>query len=231
MGKRYMRQIELEKFGKAGQRNLESSHILLIGAGGVASSILPLLVAAGVGKISIFDADKVSTGNLHRQTIFRECDVGKPKAKAAKANLKKLNSKLEIAACEQFFGEDQTSIKALKSADLCIDASDSFKSRMAVSKLCKEFKVPEILAAAQGYVSQVTVLAGDFYLDSILQDKGASAERAKKLPIFPPSAHLSGVMAAGYALKKIAAAEPFEAGLFMSFDFERLKFFELNLGA
>lgn len=231
MGKRYMRQIELEKFGKAGQRNLASSHILVLGAGGVASSILPLLVAAGVGKISIFDADKVSLGNLHRQSLYCESDISKPKVAAAKKRLKKLNSKVEIAAYERFFGADKVSLKALKSANVCIDASDSFKSRLAVSRLCKEFKVPEILAAAQGYVSQVTVLAGDVYLDAILKDAEAEGEKAKKLPIFPPSAHLSGVMAAGYALKKIAAAEPFEAGLFMSFDFERLKFFELNLGA
>ena len=231
MSGRYMRQIELENFGKAGQKNLASSHILVIGAGGVASSILPLLVSAGVGKISIFDADKVSRGNLHRQSLYKEGDIGKAKVSAAKAKLKKLNSEVEIAAYRQFFDEDKNSLKVLKSANVCIDASDSFKSRLKISKLCKEFGIPEILAAAQGYVSQVSILAGEVYLDAILKDAEAEGEKAKKLPIFPPSAHLSGVMAAGYALKKIASAEDFEAGLFMSFDFERLKFFELNLGA
>ena len=230
MPSRYARQIELEKFGKIGQKRLKNAHILLVGAGGVASSTLELLIAAGVGKISIFDADKVSLGNLHRQTIFRERDIGKPKSKTARANLKNLNSKVEIEAYEQYFGRDKTSLKVLKQASVCIDASDSFKSRLTVSDLCKNFRIPEVLAAAQAYVSQVTILAGSTYLDSIIKDDSAKSEAAKKLPIFPPSAHLSGVMAAGYALKKIAAAECFDAGLFMSFDFESLKFFELKLG-
>lgn len=226
---RYLRQIKLENFNELGQKNLFNSHILLVGAGGVASGLLPLLVSSGIGKISIFDADKVSLTNLHRQTLFKESQIGKSKSESAKLNFKALNSDVKIESYEQFFDYDEVSINALKSANLCIDASDSFKSRLLVSKLCKQNKIPEIMAAAQGYVSQVTVFADNFYLDNMLCDKNAQNEKAQGLPIFPPSAHLSGVIAAAYSIKKLARAETFEAGKFMSFNFETFKYYSTKL--
>lgn len=228
MFERYARQIALEDFGQNGQKNLQAAHILLIGAGGVASAILPLLVSAGVGKISIFDADKVSLTNLQRQTLFRQSQIGLAKAQCAKENFEDLNCDVKIEAYNQLFKDDLTSQNVLQNSTLCIDACDSFLSRTLVSKMCKKFGAVQIMAAAQGYVSQISVFAKGFYLDKILADESAEKEGAKGLAIFPPSAHLSGVLAAGYALEKIAQNSEFEAGLFMSFDFKTQKFFKTN---
>ena len=52
---RYNRQVILPEVGEEGQLKLQKSKVLIIGAGGLASAILPYLVAAGVGEIGIVD--------------------------------------------------------------------------------------------------------------------------------------------------------------------------------
>ncbi|MEQ1737542.1 MAG: ThiF family adenylyltransferase, partial [Rhodoglobus sp.] len=80
MDARYSRQEALPGFGAAAQARLTTARVLVIGAGGLGSSVIPALAGAGVGEISIVDDDRVELGNLHRQHIHTMADVGNPKA-------------------------------------------------------------------------------------------------------------------------------------------------------
>jgi len=88
---RYARQLMLPEFGIEAQEKLRRSHVLLVGAGGLGSTIAPLLCAAGLGKLTLVDADKVSESNLQRQILYRTSQIGQPKAECARKSLQNLN--------------------------------------------------------------------------------------------------------------------------------------------
>ena len=72
---RYSRQIILKKIGASGQKKLNESNVLIVGAGGLGSPIAIYLAAMGIGKIGIIDKDKVEISNLTRQIIFSTSDI------------------------------------------------------------------------------------------------------------------------------------------------------------
>ena len=88
---RYARQMQVPGVGAIGQARLTAAHVLIIGAGGLGCTVIPVLAAAGVGHLTIMDPDQVEMSNLHRQTLYRAADVGEPKAVAAAARATALN--------------------------------------------------------------------------------------------------------------------------------------------
>jgi len=77
---RYARQIVLANIGLEGQLKLKQSKVYVIGAGGLGSSLLLYLAAAGFAEIIIIDGDHVQLNNLQRQIIFNQTNIGANKA-------------------------------------------------------------------------------------------------------------------------------------------------------
>ena len=229
---RYARHAALDGFGKSGHENLAASAVAVVGAGGVGGAALQLLASSGVGRIFIVDKDSVSLSNLGRQTLYAEAELGLPKASCAASRLSDINPNIEIFAVDaDLFGGDCGARKAVLSADMVVDATDSFASRLGVAQICAQASLRVVVAAAQGYVAQNTLCAEGFYFDSLLANpRACEAEKSDAVAVFAPAAHAAGVMAAGEVIRALVSGfASYKAGLFYSLDMRRMSFFKADL--
>lgn len=144
---RYSRQLMLPDFGEAAQLKLKQAKVLLIGCGGLGNAASQYLVSSGIGQLTLVDGDKVELSNLQRQVLFRDADKGFNKAKMAARQLKQLNPHVQITAVEQHFSTDNAN-ELLAKADWVLDCTDNFNSRKLINKLCQQYQISLLSAAA-----------------------------------------------------------------------------------
>lgn len=151
---RYARQEILPEIGAAGQARLALARVLVVGAGGLGSALLPLLAGAGVGQLTLVDPDRVEANNLHRQTLYRMADIAEAKAVAAARALVALNPDCRVVPRVARL-DPQLARSLVPDADVVVDAADSFAVTYALSDLCLAAGKPMISASVmgrQGYV-------------------------------------------------------------------------------
>lgn len=156
---RYARHIVLPHVGAAGQLAFKHGRVLIIGAGGIGSAVIPALAAAGVGMLRIVDDDTVSLSNLQRQTLFSTGDIGRRKVDVAAERMAALNPHVTVEPVAERV--DAGNLPTLLSAvDLVIDGSDNFATRLAVSDAATVARVPLVSAAIAQFQGQVGTFRG-----------------------------------------------------------------------
>lgn len=156
---RFARQIVVPEVGGAGQVALIDAHVAIVGLGGIGSPALQYLAGAGVGRLTLIDDGKVEASNLQRQTIFSERDVGHGKAVAARRWLANFDGKLEVALDDRRI-DAANAADAIAGADLVLDGTDNFATRLAVSDACVASGIPLLSAAVGRFQGQVGAFAG-----------------------------------------------------------------------
>jgi molybdopterin/thiamine biosynthesis adenylyltransferase len=156
---RFARHIVLPELGGAGQVALAGAHVVLVGLGGIGSPALQYLAAAGIGRLTLIDDDKVDASNLQRQTIYTERDIGHGKAVSARRWLANFDATLEVALHDGRIAPDNAPA-LLAGADLVLDGTDNFATRLAVSDACVAASVPLLSAAVGRFQGQVGAFAG-----------------------------------------------------------------------
>nr|YP_009297139.1 molybdopterin biosynthesis protein [Porphyridium sordidum]AOM66482.1 molybdopterin biosynthesis protein [Porphyridium sordidum] len=154
---KYIRHLNLPLIKIQGQQRILSSRILFIGAGGLASSSLLYLAAAGVGTIGIIDDDVVDISNLQRQVIHDENSIGMLKAKSAREVINKLNKncKVIIYLCKL---NSDNALKIMKNYNLIIDCTDNIKTRNIIDNGCSILNLPYVYGAISQFVGHISVL-------------------------------------------------------------------------
>ena len=151
---RYARHIVLPQVGGVGQRRLKAASVAIIGAGGIGSAAIPALAGAGVGKLTIIDDGEVERSNLQRQPLFRDDEIGKPKARLAADFAHALNPNVDSVPVQQRL--DSANVERLIGGhDVILDGSDNFATRLTVSDACVGLGIPLVSAAAVQFQGQV----------------------------------------------------------------------------
>ncbi|SNY99289.1 HesA/MoeB/ThiF family protein [Halomonas sp. hl-4] len=153
---RYSRQIMLPEVDIGGQQRLIDSHALIIGAGGLGSPAALYLAAAGVGHITLVDADSVELSNLQRQIAHQQTSLGQNKAASAKASMQALNPQCRVSAVADHADGKQLE-RLAATADVVLDCTDRFSSRYAINAATQKAKVPLVSGAAIRFSGQLAV--------------------------------------------------------------------------
>lgn len=124
----FRRQIQLNEVGEAGQQKLLSSHVIVVGAGGLGCLVLSQLASCGIGRITMVDFDNVETHNLHRQPLYGPTDVGRPKAEAAAQFLQERYPHCHFEPINSMFDALLAS-ELVPDADLLLDCTDNLPVR------------------------------------------------------------------------------------------------------
>lgn len=154
--KRYSRQLVFAKWGVKSQLRIRATKILVVGAGGLGSGIIPQLAGAGFGCIGIVDNDVVDVSNLHRQTIHPTCNVGINKAVSAALRVREQNPLVKVIPYP--FTIDQHNVLSfVRAYDLVVDATDNVVARYLLSDACVLCDKPLVSAGAIRLDGQLTV--------------------------------------------------------------------------
>uniref|UniRef100_A0A7S3DSI5 Adenylyltransferase and sulfurtransferase MOCS3 homolog n=1 Tax=Entomoneis paludosa TaxID=265537 RepID=A0A7S3DSI5_9STRA len=154
---RYSRQMILSNgFGVHGQLSLLSSSVLIIGAGGIGSTVILYLAASGIGRMGIVDFDVVEVSNLHRQVIHTTQRVGWNKAVSACYSVQQLNPSANCLAYNEEVTHENVE-RLVSSYDCIVDCSDNPRTRYLINDACVLVGKPLVSGSAVGTEGQLTV--------------------------------------------------------------------------
>ena len=153
---RYQRHLCIPDFGEKGQIKLKKSAVLVVGAGGLGSTILLYLAAAGIGKIGIVDSDSVELSNLQRQVLHDSDHIGVLKTKSACSRLHALNPNISVVPYPQRF-QDDTAEEIMRDYSMVLDGTDNFETRFLINDQCVKNGKTYIYGAINQFHGQVSV--------------------------------------------------------------------------
>ncbi|MEW6168886.1 MAG: HesA/MoeB/ThiF family protein [Pseudomonadota bacterium] len=225
---RYGRQLVLPEVGVNGQALLRDSAVLIVGLGGLGSAASQYLAGAGIGRLCLADRDRVEPSNLHRQTLYRQADVGRAKTEAAAAQLRALNPDTRI---ETF--DAATWPAAVAEVDVVLDCTDNFPARYAINAACVRARRPLVSGAAIRLEGQLAVLdlrrGGPCYR-CLYPETGDAAERCEEAGILGPVVGTVGCLQALAVLKLLLGLDA-QAGRLQRWDAQRMQWHAHKIAA
>lgn len=154
--KRYQKQIMQYDIGINGQIKIKQSKVAVVGAGGLGCPVLQYLTSVGVGTIGIIDFDTVEVSNLHRQVLYSENDIGKPKVEVAIEKLSAQNPFIKLIAHQTLLNEDNAE-SIFSDYDIIVDGCDNFLTRYIVNDACLKLNKALVYGSILGYEGQLAV--------------------------------------------------------------------------
>ncbi|MFP5516931.1 MAG: ThiF family adenylyltransferase, partial [Alphaproteobacteria bacterium] len=117
------------------------------------------LAAAGVGRLTLIDDDRVERSNLQRQILHAESRLGQRKVESGRAALLDLNPTIEVVSHDTRL-EAANVLDLLSDHDVVVDGSDNLPTRYLVNDACLRLGVPNVYGAIFRFEGQVSVFGG-----------------------------------------------------------------------
>jgi adenylyltransferase/sulfurtransferase len=206
---RYSRQELFSGIGPDGQAAIRASRVLVVGCGALGSVAAEMMARAGVGSLTIVDRDYVETSNLQRQSLFDEEDVlrGMPKAAAAAAKLRRINSDVEVRGVVADLSAENVD-EFVPGASLVLDGADNFETRFLVNDVCVREGVPWVYGACVGSYGLALLVRPKLSpcLRCVLEEMPApgSGPTCDTAGVVAPIVHVVAGIQVGEALKVLA---------------------------
>jgi len=219
---RYSRHILLTELGPDAQDKFAAASALIVGVGGLGNPAAHFLAAAGIGTLTLCDADHVDLTNLQRQILFSTPDIGRAKVDAAAARLAAINPEVRIEVVGARVGAPELS-HLVGDADVVLDCTDNFPTRHGINRACVVAHKPLVSGAALRFDGQIAVFdvredASPCYHCLFGEGDELEETRCATMGVFAPLVGIVGATQAGEALKLIAGVGETLAGRLLILD-------------
>jgi adenylyltransferase/sulfurtransferase len=212
----------LPEIGIDGQERIAASHALVVGAGGLGSPAALFLASAGVGTITLCDADVVDLTNLQRQIAHDTTTIGLPKVESARRRIAAINPGVMVRAIALRVGSDELT-ELVTAASVVLDCSDNFATRHAINRACVRARRPLVSGAALRFDGQLAVFdprraESPCYHCVFGEGEEIEETRCAVMGVLAPLVGVIGAMQAAEALKLLAPCGESAVGKLFLYD-------------
>jgi tRNA A37 threonylcarbamoyladenosine dehydratase len=143
--------------GEDKMSRLSNAHVLVVGVGGVGAYAAEMLCRAGVGELTIIDADTVNTTNINRQLPATHSTVGRLKTEVLAEHLLDVNPSLRLHALSIYLKEEAVGqLLQVEKYDFIVDAIDTIAPKCALLGEALRRGIPIVSSMGAGAKSDIT---------------------------------------------------------------------------
>ena len=153
--------------GEDKMRRLQDAHVLVVGVGGVGAYAAEMLCRAGVGEMTIVDADTVQPSNINRQLPATHSTIGRPKVEVLAERFRDINPDIRLHALPMYLKEEE--VASLLDGtlncqlpivdcqfDVIVDAIDTIAPKCALIAEAMRRGIPIVSSMGAGAKSDIT---------------------------------------------------------------------------
>ena len=153
--------------GEDKMRRLSAAHVLVVGVGGVGAYAAEMLCRAGVGEMTIVDADTVQPSNINRQLSATHSTIGRPKVEVLAERFRDINPDIRLHALPMYLKEEE--VASLLDGthncqlpivdcqfDVIVDAIDTIAPKCALIAEAMRRGIPIVSSMGAGAKSDIT---------------------------------------------------------------------------
>lgn len=138
---------------------LRQANVLVVGVGGVGAYAAEMIVRAGVGRMTIADADRVSESNINRQLVALHSTIGQKKCEVLAQRLRDINPELQLTMVNRFIKDDETdALLDSDKFDYVVDAIDTLSPKLALIKGSLDRGIPVVSSMGAGAKTDPTLM-------------------------------------------------------------------------
>jgi tRNA A37 threonylcarbamoyladenosine dehydratase len=138
---------------------LRNANVLVVGVGGVGAYAAEMIVRAGVGRMTIADADMVSPSNINRQLVALHSTIGQQKCDILAGRLRDINPELKLNIVNRFIKDSETdALLDSDKFDYVVDAIDTLSPKLALIKGALDRSIPIVSSMGAGAKTDPTLM-------------------------------------------------------------------------
>ena len=149
--------------GKEKMQRLRDAHVLVVGVGGVGAYAAEMLCRAGVGEMTLIDADTVQPTNINRQLPATHATLGRPKVEVLAERFRTINPDIKLHALCQYLKEEDIVSPPIEGGvwggapfDFIVDAIDTIAPKCALITEALRRHIPIVSSMGAGAKSDIT---------------------------------------------------------------------------
>ncbi len=136
--------------GREAIEKLNSAAVAVFGIGGVGSFAVEALARAGIGRIALFDDDRICLTNVNRQLIALHSTVGRQKAEVMAERVLDINPNCAVEIHRCFYTRENADEFDLSKYSYIVDSVDMVSAKLELIVRAKRAGVPVISCMGAG---------------------------------------------------------------------------------